>query len=205
MYTLPQLPYSYDALEPVIDAQTMEIHHTRHHQTYIDKLNAGLTSYPQYHWLSVEELLVQFDTLPDSLKPVVRNHGGGHANHSLFWTIMCTQVESEKYKAESTKLMEAIAAAFGSFESFVEQFTTASTNQFGSGWAWLVQNSEGNLQVISTSNQDSPLLQWLTPLMGIDVREHAYYLTYQNKRADYIRAWLSIVNWREVEENLWVS
>ena len=200
MYTLPQLPYDYTALEPLIDAQTMQIHHTRHHQTYIDKLNAGLASYPQYQWLSVEELLKQFDTLPDVLKPVVRNHGGGHANHSLFWIIMCPIAESEKSKAESTKLMEEINQSFGSFESFEEQLSMAALNQFGSGWAWLVQNSEGGLQIISTSNQDSPLLQWLTPLMGIDVREHAYYLTYQNKRADYINDRWHVVDWTKVAE-----
>lgn len=205
MYTLPQLPYDYTALEPLIDAQTMQIHHTRHHQTYIDKLNSGLASYPQYQWLSVEELLRQFDTLPDVLKSVVRNHGGGHANHSLFWTIMCPTDKSEKSKIESIKLMEAINQSFDSFENFVEQFTTAALNQFGSGWARLVKNSQWTLSIIATANQDSPLMQGLTPLLWLDVREHAYYLTYQNKRADYIKAWLNIVNWNEVEKNLWLS
>lgn len=210
MYSLPHLPYEYDALEPVIDTQTMQIHHTRHHQTYIDKLNTGLSSYPNYEWLSVTDLLSQFDSLPEALKPVVRNHGGGHANHSLFWKIMCNQVETEKSKVESIQIMEALNTVFWSFDAFVEQFTTAALNQFGSGRCRLVKSSQSSfdkevkqdrLSIMSTSNQDSPLMQGLTPLLGIDVREHAYYLKYQNKRPDYIKAWFTIVNWKEVEKN----
>jgi Fe-Mn family superoxide dismutase len=202
MHTLPHLPYDYNALEPVIDTQTMQIHHTRHHQIYIDKLNNWLSTYPSHEWLSATELLSQFDTLPDILKPVVRNHGWWHANHSLFWKIMCNQSESEQSKVESKKIMEALKTVFWSFENFVEQFTTAALNQFGSGWAWLVKNNEWALSIIATSNQDSPLMQWLTPILGLDVREHAYYLKYQNKRPDYIKAWFSIINRKEVEKNL---
>lgn len=201
MHSLPHLPYEYDALEPIIDTQTMQIHHTRHHQTYIDKLNTWLSAYPNYEWLSVTELLAQFDSLPQALQPIVRNHGGGHANHSLFWKIMCNQVESEQSKVESTQIMEALNTVFWSFDAFIEQFTTAALNQFGSGWARLVKNSQWTLSIIATANQDSPWMQGLIPLLGLDVREHAYYLKYQNKRPDYIKAWFSIVNWKEVEKN----
>lgn len=215
MHTLPPLPYDYDALEPIIDTQTMQIHHTRHHQTYIDKLNTWLSAYPQYEWLSVTDLLQQFDTLPDALKPVVRNHGGGHANHSFFWKIMCPVATSEVYKVESKILMDAISQSFGSFESFVEQFRTAAMNQFGSGrcrlvkshesWVtseeWLLTDSK-KLSIMSTANQDNALMQGLLPILWLDVREHAYYLKYQNKRLDYINAWFSVINWKEVEKNL---
>jgi len=215
MHTLPPLPYDYDALEPIIDTQTMQIHHTRHHQTYIDKLNTWLSAYPQYEWLSVTDLLQQFDTLPDALKPVVRNHGGGHANHSFFWKIMCPVATSEVYKVESKVIMDAISQSFGSFESFVEQFRTAAMNQFGSGrcrlvkghesWVaseeWLLTDSK-KLSIMSTANQDNPLMQGLLPILWLDVREHAYYLKYQNKRLDYINAWFSVINWKEVEKNL---
>lgn len=208
MHVLPHLPYEYDALEPVIDTLTMQIHHTRHHQTYIDKLNAWLSAYPQYEWLSVTELLTQFDTLPEALKPIVRNHWWGHANHSLFWKIMCSTVDSEQWKVNSKELMGSIDQSFGSFDAFVEQFTTAAVNQFGSGrcrlvksWEWSVKSWK-ELSIIATANQDSPLMQGLVPLLGLDVREHAYYLKYQNKRADYIKLWFSIVNWKEVEKQL---
>ena len=200
MHTLPHLPYDYDALEPVIDTTTMQIHHTRHHQAYIDKLNVGLSTYPQYKWLSIVELLTQFDTLPEDLQPIVQNHWWWHANHSLFRKTMIRQTESESTKLDSVHLMQAIDSVFGSFDVFVEQFTAAALSRFGSGWAWLVKDGQ-TLSIRTTANQDSPLMQGKIPLLGLDVWEHAYYLRYQNKRADYIAAWFSIVNWKQVEKN----
>ncbi len=201
MHTLPHLPYEYDALEPIIDTQTMQIHHTRHHQTYIDKLNIWLSVYPEYEWLSAKDLLLQFDILPETLKPIVRNHAWWHANHSLFWKIMCPLEESKEWKIKSEQLMKVIDETFGSFDNFVEQFISVATNQFGSGRTRLVKEWI-NLRIVSTANQDSPWMQWLVPLLGIDVREHAYYLKYQNRRIDYIKSWFDIINWNEVQQQL---
>lgn len=195
MYSLPTLPYAYDALEPVIDAKTMEIHHTKHHQAYIDKLNAALSEHADLAALPVEDLLRQFATLPDSIKTAVRNHGGGHANHSLFWTVL-TPVSSAVKQPEGA-LLQAIDNDLGGFAQFTEQFQAAAAGQFGSGWAWLVVEN-GKLQVLATANQDSPLMNQQTPILGLDVWEHAYYLQYQNRRPDYATAFWQIVNWQEV-------
>lgn len=194
MYTLPQLSYGFDALEPHIDARTMEIHYTKHHQTYVDKLNAAMEKYPELHAKSVEDLVREIASVPAEIKTAVQNHGGGHANHSLFWTILSPSPTqpSEMLKTEMEK-------TFSSWEKFTQEFTAAATNRFGSGWAWLVLSSEGSLKVISTANQDSPLMDGHTPLLGVDVWEHAYYLKYQNKRPDYITAFWNCVNWSEVE------
>ena len=191
-YTLPDLPYDYSALEPHIDAKTMEIHHTKHHQTYIDKANAALDG-TEWADKPVEELLANIKSLPSDKQGPARNHGGGHANHSLFWTIMGPSGGGEP----SGSIASAIDSDLGSFKEFKDKFTEAATLQFGSGWAWLVVNS-GKLEVINRPNQDSPLMDGLTPVLGLDVWEHAYYLNYQNKRPDYIEAWWNVVNWDEV-------
>jgi Fe-Mn family superoxide dismutase len=192
VHTLPQLTYQYDALEPVIDAQTMEIHHTKHHQAYIDKLNTALEKYPDLQEKSVEELLINLNSIPDDIKTAVKNHGGGHYNHSLFWQIL------KKDVSLTADLKTAINESFGSFEIFVEKFSEAATTQFGSGWAWLsVDNNK--LTVTATANQDSPLSLGMTPILGLDVWEHAYYLKYQNKRADYIKAFFSVINWEQID------
>jgi len=201
-FELPKLPYTYDALEPVIDAQTMELHHSKHHQTYVDKLNLALEKNPGYQDKTVEQLLVQLETLPDELKVPVRQHGGGHANHSLFWQIMGPppaggrQVSNEP----TGPLSDAINAAFGSFIAFKEQFTNVAMNQFGSGWAWLVKDKQGELKVYSLLNQLSPLTDCHTPILGLDVWEHAYYLKYQSRRKEYVDAWWQLVNWNKVSE-----
>ncbi|MDQ5951647.1 MAG: superoxide dismutase, Fe-Mn family [Patescibacteria group bacterium] len=195
MHTLPQLPYAYDALEPHIDAKTMEIHHTKHHQAYIDKLNAALEGHTDLQQKSVEELVSAIDSVPEDIKTAVRNHGGGHANHSLFWTILGPQSEAQP----SGVLAEAITEQFGSFDNFTQKFNAGAAGQFGSGWMWLVKNKAGILELYSTANQDSPLMKGDTPLMGVDVWEHAYYLKYQNKRPDYVAAFWNVLNWDEVE------
>jgi Fe-Mn family superoxide dismutase len=192
-HSLPKLPYAYDALEPHIDARTMTIHHTKHHQAYIDKLNAALEGYPDMAEKPVEDLLRRLSSLPESIRSAIQNQGGGHANHSSFWKWM----GPGKGGAPSGKLAEAINGKFNSFANFKEAFGTAAANRFGSGWAWLVISPAG-LEVISTANQDSPLSLGKTPLLGIDVWEHAYYLNYQNRRADYVKAWWNVVNWDEV-------
>jgi Fe-Mn family superoxide dismutase len=191
-YTLPDLPYDYSALEPHIDARTMEIHHTKHHQTYIDKANAALDG-TEWADKPVEELLANIKSIPSEKQGPARNHGGGHANHSLFWTIMSPDGGGEA----SGAIASAIDSDLGSFKEFKDKFTEAAVNQFGSGWAWLVVNS-GKLEVLNRPNQDSPLMDGLTPVLGLDVWEHAYYLNYQNKRPDYIEAWWNVVNWDEV-------
>jgi superoxide dismutase, Fe-Mn family len=196
-YTLPALPYGYDALEPHIDARTMEIHHTKHHQTYVDKLNAALEGSGQPDGESVEDLMRNFDKVPDNIKTAVRNHGGGHANHSLFWTIMAAGAGGPA----SGEVAAGINEAFGDFNAFQEKFNAAATNQFGSGWAWLVVDG-GKLDVINRPNQDSPLAEGKEPILGLDVWEHAYYLNYQNRRPDYITAWWNLVNWDEVNRRL---
>lgn len=191
-YTLPDLPYSYDALEPHIDAVTMEIHHTKHHQAYIDKVNVALEG-SDLAQQPIEYVLQHFDSVPADIQTPVRNHGGGHANHSLFWTILSPNGGGEP----TGDLAEAISSTFGSFTDFQKQFNDAATSQFGSGWAWLVVEDD-TLAVVSTANQDSPLMQGKTPILGIDVWEHAYYLKYQNKRPDYVAAFWHAINWEEV-------
>ncbi|CAJ1791055.1 superoxide dismutase [Aeromonas veronii] len=194
IHTLPALNYAYDALEPHIDALTMEIHHSRHHQTYINNLNAALEGAPELAALPVEELLRRFDTLPATLQGAVRNHGGGHANHSLFWLVMSPQGGGEP----GGELALAIERELGGFDAFKQAFTQAALSRFGSGWAWLVVDKAGRLQVESSANQDSPLMHGHTPILGLDVWEHAYYLKYQNKRPDYIAAFYQVVDWAEV-------
>ncbi len=192
-YTLPALPYAYDALEPHIDAKTMEIHHTKHHQTYINNVNAALEGNPLGDQ-SVEALMAGFDRLPDALKGVVRNNGGGHANHSLFWTVMSPTGGG----APTGAIAKAIDKELGGYEKFKEAFTQAALTRFGSGWAWLSVTPEKKLVVESTANQDSPLMAGNTPILGLDVWEHAYYLLYQNRRPEYIAAFYNVVNWDEV-------
>ncbi|PZN05002.1 MAG: superoxide dismutase [Bacillota bacterium] len=193
-YQLPPLPYDYNALEPHIDEQTMRIHHDRHHATYVNNVNAALEKYPALQNKPIEELLRQIDQVPEDIRTAVRNNGGGHANHSLFWEIMSPRGGGQP----SGALAEAINKAFGSFESFKEQFTKTATTHFGSGWAWLVVDEKGDLQVYSLPNQDSPYMKGHTPILGLDVWEHAYYLKYQNRRPDYVAAWWNVVNWDEV-------
>jgi len=192
-YTLSDLPYPENALEPHIDAQTMNIHRTKHHQAYINNVNAALEKHPDLAKKPVETLLKELASIPEDIRTVVRNNGGGHANHSMFWTIMGPHAGGEP----AGELAEAIKKDFGSFATFREQFTKAATTRFGSGWAWLTVN-KGKLAVESTANQDSPLSEGRTPIFGIDVWEHAYYLKYQNRRPDYITAYWNVVNWGEV-------
>ncbi|MGM0874275.1 MAG: superoxide dismutase SodA [Bacillota bacterium] len=192
-YELPQLPYAYDALEPHIDKETMNIHHTKHHNTYITNVNAALEGNADLAGKSVEELVSNLDAVPEAARTAVRNNGGGHANHSLFWTILSPNGGGEP----TGDLGEAINAKFGSYDSFKEEFAKAATTRFGSGWAWLVVNN-GELEVTSTPNQDSPLMEGKTPILGLDVWEHAYYLNYQNRRPDYIASFWNVVNWDEV-------
>ncbi|WP_376788484.1 superoxide dismutase [Thermoflexus sp.] len=196
-HTLPPLPYPYDALEPYIDAQTMEIHHTRHHQAYVNNLNAALEKYPELQDVPVETLLRNLPSVPEDIRETVRNNGGGHLNHSMFWTLMKPGGGGEPTGA----LAEAIAKAFGSFANFKDLFTKAAMGRFGSGWAWLSMTTFGKLVVHSTPNQDNPVMEGLIPLLGLDVWEHAYYLKYQNRRADYVQAWWNVVNWDQVAAN----
>ncbi|MEX1055289.1 MAG: superoxide dismutase [Rhodothermales bacterium] len=196
-HQLPDLPYAPNALEPVIDERTMQIHHGKHHQAYINKLNAALEGHPDLQSKSIADLLRDIGSVPDGIRTTVRNNGGGHANHSLFWPLMSASAGGEP----SGDVAEAIRSAFGSFGDFKEKFSNAGANQFGSGWAWLVVGRDGNVQVYSTANQDSPYMQGDTPILGLDVWEHAYYLKYQNDRAGYIKAWWDIVNWNQVERN----
>ena len=195
MHELPKLPYEYNALEPYIDEQTMRIHHTKHHQVYIDKLN-GAVKGTEFENMNVNELLKKINEVPENVRTAVRNHGGGHSNHTFFWQIMAPKAGGEPHG----KVAEAIAKTFGSFEKFKEEFSNAGLNRFGSGWGWLVVE-HGKLSVVSTLNQDSPLMENKTPILGVDVWEHAYYLNYQNKRADYLTAWWNVVNWHQVEKN----
>lgn len=194
-HTLPALPYAHDTLEPHIDTQTMEIHHGKHHQGYVNNLNAALEGHDDLANLDVEELLRNIDDVPEDIKQAVINNGGGHANHSLFWSIM----SPNGGKPSGGEVGDAIKSAFGSLDAASEEFTTAATKRFGSGWAWLVIGDNG-LEIYSTANQDSPLMQGHTPILGIDVWEHAYYLNYQNRRPDYVEAWKNVVNWTRVNE-----
>lgn len=197
MFTLPKLPYSYDALEPYIDAKTMEIHYTKHHQAYIDNLNAALKDYPALQKKTLEDLLENIDELPEAIRTAVRNNAGGHFNHSLFWLLM-KKNGGGKPKGNVAKL---IKEKFGSFENCQTEFNAAAKKVFGSGWAWLAIDGDGKLVGISSPNQDAPLMGGLQPILGLDVWEHAYYLKYQNRRPDYINAWWHVVNWDQVEEN----
>lgn len=197
-FELPRLAYAYDALEPVIDAKTMEIHHTKHHQAYITNANNALAKFPEYAALDVATLLSKLETLPKEIQGPIRNNAGGHYNHSLFWQCLLPVAD---YKAPSARLAKLIDASFGSFDAFKEQFANAAKTRFGSGWAWLVLTKEGQLKVTSTPNQDTPLNEG-KPLLGLDVWEHAYYLNYQNRRPDYVSAFFSIINWAFVESLL---
>jgi Fe-Mn family superoxide dismutase len=195
-FTLPALPYAPDALEPHIDKQTMEIHHGKHHQAYITNLNKALESAPELAGKTVEELLANNCAIvPDAIKTAVRNNGGGHINHSMFWTIIGPNAGG----TPTGHLASAINAAFGSFDTFKEKFGAAATTRFGSGWAWVLKTSSG-VEITSTANQDSPVMEGKFPVIGLDVWEHAYYLKYQNRRPDYIAAWWSVVNWAEAEK-----
>jgi len=195
MHEVPPLSYPFDALEPHIDAKTMEIHHDKHHAAYVTNLNKALDGHADLQAKSVEDLLRGFDSVPESIRTAVKNHGGGHANHSLFWQVMGPKAGG----APSGDLGTAIQQAFGSFEAFKEKLTNAAAGQFGSGWGWLVA-SGGKLDVIARPNQDSPLMEGKTPLLGVDVWEHAYYLKYQNRRPDYLAAWWNTVNWQAVAD-----
>jgi Fe-Mn family superoxide dismutase len=197
MHTLPTLPYEYNALEPFIDEATMRLHHTKHHQAYIDKLNAALTDYPDLLNKSVEELLADLNSLPEAIRLAVRNHGGGHANHSLFWQLLAPAGSEMTKMSES--LTASLTASFNSVEEFKTKFKEAGLGRFGSGWVWLVKVGD-KLEIMATANQDSPLSEGKMPLLGVDVWEHAYYLKYQNKRADYLDALWNIINWQKVEE-----
>ena len=192
-HMLPPLPYEYAALEPHIDAQTMQIHHAKHHQAYVNNLNAALDKHPELFQWTLEDLLRKINQIPEDIRTAVRNNGGGHHNHSLFWTIMGPKGGGEPTGA----LADALKKTFGGIDKLKEQLAAAATSRFGSGWAWLVV-SGGKLEVVSTANQDSPLMDGKVPILGLDVWEHAYYLKHQNRRPDYIAAWWNVVNWTEV-------
>ena len=194
-FTLPPLPYDFAALEPHIDAKTMEIHHGKHHQAYVNNLNAAIEKAPELAGKSLDDLMRNVSKAPEAVRTAVRNNGGGHWNHSMFWQIMAPKAGGEP----GGKLGDAIRSAFGDFAKFREQFAAAGAGRFGSGWAWLVNNG-GKLAVTSTPNQDNPLMEGQTAILGVDVWEHAYYLKYQNRRPDYIQAWWNVVNWKEVEK-----
>ncbi len=197
-YEVPPLPYAYNALAPTIDEQTMKLHHDKHHAAYVAKLNGAVEKYPDLAKKSAEDLLRNLGSLPEDIRGAVRNNGGGHVNHSMFWQIM----GPNKGGAPSGAVAAAIAKAFGTFDAFKEKFEAAGVNQFGSGWAWLVRTEAGEFQIKSTPNQDNPMSNGEFPVMGNDVWEHAYYLTYQNRRPDYLKAWWNVVNWDEVNKRL---
>jgi superoxide dismutase, Fe-Mn family len=194
-FTLPPLPYDFAALEPHIDARTMEIHHGKHHQTYVNNLNAAIEKAPELAKKSLDDLMRNVSTLPEAVRTPIRNNGGGHWNHSMFWQIMAPKAGGEP----AGNLGTAIKSAFGDFAKFREQFSAAGVGRFGSGWAWLINNG-GKLSITSTPNQDNPLMEGHKAIMGLDVWEHAYYLKYQNRRPDYIQAWWNVVNWKEIEK-----
>ncbi|RPJ41801.1 MAG: superoxide dismutase [Candidatus Latescibacterota bacterium] len=200
-FTLPQLPYAYDALEPHIDARTMEIHHTKHHQAYITNVNKALEGHADLQAKSVEDLLKNLEAVPEAVRTAVRNNGGGHWNHSLFWTVMAKKGGGEPKGAVG----EAIKKTFGGFDAFKEKFAQAAIGRFGSGWAWLGFDKSGKLVVESTPNQDTPISTGHVPILGLDVWEHAYYLNYQNRRPDYVTAWWNVVNWEEVQKRYEVA
>jgi Fe-Mn family superoxide dismutase len=196
-FALPELGYGYDDLEPHIDARTMEIHHSKHHAGYVSNLNAALEGFDEFEGKSIESILSEFNAVPDEIRVAVRNNGGGHANHSLFWKVMGPGGGGEP----GGNLANAISNAFNSFAEFKDKFSKAGATRFGSGWAWLAIGAGGGLVVLSTPNQDTPLSDGVTPILGLDVWEHAYYLNYQNRRADYIAAWWNVINWEQVEAN----
>lgn len=198
VFKLPELSYTYDSLEPNIDAKTMEIHHSKHHATYVKKLNEAVADFPELHNKSIEEILTDISMVPESIMQAVINHGGGHANHSLFWELISPAGGGEP----TGRAAEEIKAQFGSFDGFKEDFKKAALGRFGSGWAWLVVDENGKLSIISTANQDSPLMQSLMPILGLDVWEHAYYLKHQSKRDEYVDGWWNVVNWEKVNELL---
>ena len=195
-FKLPPLPYGYDALEPHIDTRTMQIHHDKHHAGYVKNLNGAIAKYPQLKGKTAEALLQTLSSLPDDIRLIVRNNGGGHVNHSMYWQIMAPKAGG----APTGAIAAAITKTFGSFAEFKKQFTEAGMKRFGSGWVWLVRSKEGKLQVMTTANQDSPLIEGFFPIMGNDLWEHAYYLLYQNRRADYLAAWWNVINWPEVNQ-----
>jgi Fe-Mn family superoxide dismutase len=195
-YELPSLSYPFNALEPHIDAKTMEIHHDKHHQAYITNANKALEGHPDLAAKSVDDLLADLNKVPESIRTVLRNNAGGHSNHTFFWKIIGPNAGG----SPKGKLVEAIDSAFSSFDQFKEEFQKAAVGRFGSGWAWLVVNKEGKLQITSTANQDSPVSDGLKPVIGVDVWEHAYYLLYQNRRPDYLKAWWNVVNWDQAEK-----
>jgi superoxide dismutase, Fe-Mn family len=195
-YTLPPLAYPYNALEPHIDGRTMEIHYSKHHQTYVNNINNAIKGRPELESKSVEDLLRSLNTVPEDIRTAVRNNGGGHANHTFFWTVIGPNAGGQP----KGLVAAAIDKTFGSFDAFKEKFAQAATTRFGSGWAWVCATQDGKLEISSTANQDSPLTEGKTPILVIDVWEHAYYLNYQNRRADYIAAFWNVVNWQEVEK-----
>lgn len=195
-FQVPALPYDYNALEPYIDEETMHLHHDKHHAAYVNNLNAALEKHPELQSKSAEDLLIDLNSVPEDIRTAVRNNGGGHVNHSMFWQIMGPGGGGEP----TGPIAEAINQAFGSFQALQQQFNDAGAKRFGSGWTWLVRGTDGKLQVISTANQDSPLLEGQYPVLGNDVWEHAYYLKYQNRRPEYLSAWWNVVNWDEVNK-----
>lgn len=195
-FELPSLPYNYDALEPYIDTQTMQIHHDKHHAAYVSKLNDALESHPDFRSKSIDELIRDLNSLPDAIRTAVRNNGGGHLNHSIFWTLMKPNGGGEP----TGTIAQAISDTFGNFENFKQRFNDAGAGQFGSGFVWLVRTKDGKLEVISTPNQDNPWTEGHFPIMGNDVWEHAYYLKYQNQRPEYLKQWWNTVNWDEVNQ-----
>lgn len=201
LYTLPVLPYEYDALEPYIDSETMKIHHDKHHAAYVNNLNSAIEKYPDLFEKNAEDLIKNLDNVPEEIRTVVKNNAGGHVNHSMFWSIMSPNGEREP----KGKLLEDIKKYFGSFEEFQNKFNDAGLKRFGSGWIWLVKNKEGELDIISTANQDNPMTDGSLPIMGNDVWEHAYYLKYKNMRVDYLKNWWNVVNWEEIEKRFIVQ
>lgn len=196
-FVLPPLPYSFDALEPFIDAKTMEIHHDKHHAAYVSNLNAALATHPTYFDRSLDDLVVNYEQLPEEIRTAVRNNAGGHLNHSMFWLMM----KKNENGVPRDAVMKAINKEFGEFEAFKASFSAAAKTVFGSGWAWLCVNDEERLVISTTANQDSPIKQGLFPILGLDVWEHAYYLKYQNRRPEYIDAWWHVINWDVIEDN----
>jgi Fe-Mn family superoxide dismutase len=197
-YEVPPLPYAYNALEPHIDEQTMHFHHDKHHAAYVAKLNGAVEKHPDLQKKSAEELIRNLSALPEDIRGTVRNNGGGHVNHSMFWQIMAPKAGG----APSGAIADVITKTFGSFDAFKEKFEAAGVNQFGSGWAWLVRTKSGEFQIKSSANQDNPMMNAEFPVMGNDVWEHAYYLKYQNRRPDYMKAWWNVVNWAEINKRL---
>ncbi|MBW4556962.1 MAG: superoxide dismutase [Trichormus sp. ATA11-4-KO1] len=200
-FELPPLPYNYDALEPYIDAETMRLHHDKHHQAYVSKVNEVLEKHPELHSKNIEDLIVGLNSLPQDIMTTVRNHGGGHVNHTMFWQIMTYHGGGEPTGA----IAEIINDNFGDLETFKQRFNDAGTKQFGSGWVWLVRTPDNKFEITSTPNQDSPMTSGSFPIMGNDVWEHAYYLKYQNRRAEYLKQWWNVVNWNEINKRLQMS